>query len=163
MKSIQFIAILIFFSSCNSQKLALHVEKWKPYCGGAKPTEEMSKGLKTPFSGEKFKLYFKGKAASEKIISLDENGNWKGKIPKNVSCEIYRLDKTISLDELRKKYTKELGKFYTVIEDKEIILWQNQADFIIPIVTKKPVSFDIQDKCFVGLNPCIRYIGPLPQ
>jgi len=85
------------------------------------------------------------------------------KVPKNVSCEIYRLDKTISLDELRKKYTKELGKFYTLIEDNEIILWQNQADLIITIVTKKPISFDIQDKCFVGLNPCIRYIGPFPQ
>ena len=79
MKSIQFIAILLFFCSCNSQKLAIHVEKWKPYCGGAKPTEEMSKGLKTPFSDEKFKLYFKGETASDKIISLDKNGNWKGK------------------------------------------------------------------------------------
>ena len=162
MKSIQIVAILIFLSSCNNQKLAIHINKWKPYCGGAKPTEDMLKGLKTPFSGEKFKLYFIGEISSEKIITLDEYGNWKGKIPKNVSCEIYRLDKTISLDELRKKYSKELGKFYTIIEDKEIILWQKQADFIIPIVTKKRISFDIQDKCFVGLNPCIRYIGPFP-
>lgn len=67
MKSIQFIAILIFFSSCNSQKLALHVEKWKPYCGGAKPTEEMSRGLKTPFQAKNLNCILKVKQLQKKL------------------------------------------------------------------------------------------------
>lgn len=163
MKLLQFLVIPLFFSSCISQKLAIHIDKWEPYCGGVLPTEEMSKGTTTPFSEQKFKLCFKGETSSELIITLDENGNWKGKIPKNTSCEIYRMDKTINIEDLRKKYDKELGTFYEKIGDKELLLWQSKADYSIITIENRLISFNIQAKCFVGLNPCIRYIGPLPN
>jgi hypothetical protein len=33
------------------------MEVYKPYCGGAKPTPEIAKGIRTPFSNEKVAVF----------------------------------------------------------------------------------------------------------
>ncbi len=163
MKFFYLLLLIFFYTSCGTQKLMIHVDKWQPYCGGARPTDEQAKGEKTAFSNEKFKLHFKDKPSLDLIITLDEKGNWNGKIPKNLSCTIFRLDKTISLDQLHKKYTVDLGSFYSKIDEKELIEWQSQADFIFQNNQSKSIDFEVRENCFVGLNPCIRYIGPKPK
>ena len=136
MKSIQLIAILLFFCSCNSQKLAIHVEKWKPYCGGAKPTEEISRGLKTPFSDEKFKLYFKGETASDKIISLDENGNWKDSTNATMVITWKELQATDGLTGFRVEVSSDGGKNCCGAAEKSCYLcfgpWRVESHFWWP-------------------------------
>lgn len=163
MKFFNFLLLVLFCISCGTQKIIIHVDKWQPYCGGARPTDEQAKGEKTSFSNAKFKLHFMEKSALDFMITLDENGNWRGKIAKNLSCHMFRLDKTIIIEDLYKKYPSDLGMFYTKIEQVELILWQSQADFIFKSNESKSFDFEVRENCFVGLNPCFRYIGPKPE
>jgi hypothetical protein len=158
---------LFILTSCSSQKVTLYVETWKPYCGGAKPTPEMAKGTRIPFSNQKVALYQSSKDKSNlrvfvKWIELDSLGSWKGQL-KPGNYELFRSDKTLSLDELEKKYRKPDNEMYAFVGEEKLKMWKETTDFIIEVKENTSAKVELKEKCFVGLNPCMEYIGPKPR
>ena len=160
------ILMLLVLTSCSSQKVALVVETWKPYCGGAKPTPEMAKGTNTPYANEKmvlFKMSDDSKSYTlEKWISLDSLGKWDGKLnPGNY--RVFRSDKMLSIEEIQQKFRKPESEMYAFVGVEMLKSWKATADFTFEVKEKTNVSITLSENCFVGLNPCMVYIGPKPR
>ena len=98
------------------------------------------------------------------VVTLDSNGKWKGKIPKKSEINIYLAEQLLSLSELKTKYALSDLKNYALKEDAAIELWKSEPIYKNSIKTcKKNLEIEILEKCFLGLNPCYKYIGPKPR
>lgn len=159
-----FIAVL---TSCTAQKISVYVEVHKPYCGGAKPTPEIAKGTRTPFSNQKVAIF---KSASNKttppvfvkFIELDSLGKWIGKL-KPGSYDFFRAEKTRSISEIEKKHRKPDNEMYAFVGGEKLKIWKETPDFKIEIKENSDLTITLSERCFVGLNPCMEYIGPKPK
>lgn len=161
-----FYLFLLLLTSCTAQKVSVFMEVYKPYCGGAKPTPEMAKGTRTPFSNEKvavFKMSDDLKSFEiEKWIQLDSLGNWSGKL-KLGNYIVFRSDKMLSIEEIQQKFKKPDSELYAFVGIKQLETWKATADFTFEVKEETNVSITLSEKCFVGLNPCMEYIGPKPR
>ena len=161
--SILFICVL---SSCSMRKVSVFVEVYHPYCGGAKPTPEVARGVKTPFKGEKVAVYRMNddlkSSRFNKWIQLDSTGNWNGKL-KMGSYNIFRADKMLSVEEIEKKYRKPDNEMYAFVGLEILTAWKATPDFTVEVKENSEVKIELTEKCFVGLNPCMKYIGPKPR
>lgn len=167
MKSYLLILTFFLFNACFSQRVNLFVESWKPYCGGAKPTPEVERGIRTPFSGEKIAAFRRNYENSNppvlvKWLELDEAGKWSGCLKPGV-YEFYRSDKILSLDEIEKKYRLPDNENYAFVGVAKLNKWKTTPDYTIEIKKKTELKITLIEKCFVGLNPCMEYIGPNPR
>jgi hypothetical protein len=158
--------LILFLFSCSTQKVSVLVEVYKPYCGGAKPTPEMAKGSKIPFSNEKIAVYIKNSDETLtpvflKWIVLDSFGKWKGSL-KSGSYNLFRFEKTLSFTELEKKYRAPDNEMYGFVGEEKIIQWKETPDYTLEVSKETIVTITLSEKCFVGLNPCMEYIGPKP-
>lgn len=157
---------LLLLTSCTAQKVSIFMEVYKPYCGGAKPTPEMAKGIRTPFSNQKaavFKMSDDLKSFDfEKWIQLDSLGNWIGKL-KHGTYNVFRADKMLSIEEIEKKFRKPDDEMYAFVGIKQLESWKATTDFTFEVKDETNVSITLSEKCFVGLNPCMQYIGPKPR
>lgn len=160
------ILILIVLTSCSSQKVTLFMETWKPYCGGAKPTPEIAKGTSRPFKNEKvilYKMNVDSKSYTiEKWITLDSIGKWNGKL-KTGNYQVFRGDKLLSIEEIQQKFRKPDSEMYAFVGIEYLKSWKETADFTFEVKDETTVSITLNEKCFVGLNPCMEYIGPKPR
>jgi hypothetical protein len=161
-----FYLFLLLLTSCTAQKVSVFMEVYKPYCGGAKPTPEIAKGIRTPFSNEKvavFKMSDDLKSFEmEKWIQLDSLGNWTGKL-KQGTYIVFRSDKMLSIEEIKQKFQKPDSELYAFVGIKQLETWKATADFSFEVKDETNVSITLSEKCFVGLNPCMEYIGPKPR
>ena len=161
-----FYLFLLLLTSCTAQKVSVFMEVYKPYCGGAKPTPEIAKGIRTPFSNEKvavFKMSDDLKSFEmEKWIQLDSLGNWNGKL-KQGTYIVFRSDKMLTIEEIEKKFRKPDSELYAFVGIKQLETWKATADFSFEVKDETNVSITLSEKCFVGLNPCMEYIGPKPR
>lgn len=167
MKSYLLILTFFIFNFCFSQRVNLSVESWRPYCGGAKPTPEVERGIRTPFSGEKIAAFRRNYENSNppvlvKWLELDEAGKWSGCLKPGV-YEFYRSDKILSLDEIEKKYRLPDNENYAFVGNAKLNKWKTTPDYTIAIKKKTELKITLIEKCFVGLNPCMEYIGPNPK
>jgi hypothetical protein len=166
MKYLTIIAIFIL-TSCASQKVAISVETWKPYCGGAKPTPEMAQGTRTPFSNQRIAVTRKNTSDINnpeivKWITLDSLGKWTGKLNPGI-YDLFREDKTRSLEEIQQKYRKLDNEMYAFVGLETLTSWKATPDFSMEVKENSEVKIELKEKCFVGLNPCMEYIGPKPR
>jgi hypothetical protein len=161
-----FYLFLLLLTSCTAQKVSVFMEVYKPYCGGAKPTPEIAKGIRTPFSNEKvavFKMSDDLKSFDfEKWIQLDSLGNWTGKI-KQGTYVVFRSDKMLTIEEIKQKFQKPDSELYAFVGIKQLETWKATVDFTFEVKDETNVSITLSEKCFVGLNPCMEYIGPKPR
>ena len=161
-----FYLFLLLLTSCTAQKVSVFMEVYKPFCGGAKPTPEIAKGIRTPFSNEKvafFKMSNNLKSFDfEKWIQLDSLGNWNGKL-KQGTYIVFRSDKMLTIEEIEKKFRKPDTEMYAFVGIKQLESWKATADFTFEVKDETNVSITLSEKCFVGLNPCMEYIGPKPR
>lgn len=76
---LHFLSIFLLFS-CKTQKTEIEFSVLNPYCGGAKPTEEMEKEAQTlkPYANKK--VYYKSDNGETGVIETDENGRGKLKV-----------------------------------------------------------------------------------
>ncbi len=164
----KYLSILTFIvlTSCSSQKVTLLFETWKPYCGGAKPTPEIAKGIRTPYSNEKVAIYKMNDDSKsftlEKWITLDSLGKWNGKL-KTGSYQVFRGDKMLSIEEIQQKFRKPDSEMYAFVGLEQLKSWKATPDFTFEVSDEANVSITLSEKCFVGLNPCMEYIGPKPR
>lgn len=158
---------LVLLTSCTAQKVAVHVEVFKPYCGGAKPTPEMARGERTPYSNQKIAVFRRSIDKDSapilvKWIDLDSLGKWIGPL-KPGTYDLYRSDKILSIEEIEQKYRKQDNEIYAFVGEEKLRIWKSTPDFTMEVKEKSTVKIELTEKCFVGLNPCMEYIGPKPR
>ncbi|MFM7467065.1 MAG: hypothetical protein ACKO2O_04080 [Crocinitomicaceae bacterium] len=152
------------------QKTTLSLSVRTPYCGGAKPTPEMAAGTTKSFGNQRLIIQYQktnevnsGKWNSLKI-TVDSNGNWKGKIPKKSNIRIFLADQFLNLSELKSNYSLSDTKRYTLKDDAAIELWKSKPIYEKSVKEfKKSIQIELLEACFVGLNPCYWYSGPKPR
>jgi hypothetical protein len=52
---------------------------------------------------------------------------------------------------------------YAFVGIEMLTAWKNTADFTMEVKENSEVKIELKEKCFVGLNPCMEYIGPKPR
>ncbi|MBI2257293.1 MAG: hypothetical protein HYU67_00155 [Flavobacteriia bacterium] len=138
----------------------------KPYCGGAKPTPEISAGFDRPFSNSKFFIKSEMNNDPKKNtltkIKTDEEGRFEVNLP-NGKYFLIHENKTLDFEKFKEFYTKKGITNTEYIGDKDAKIVYSQADFEIQISENEIIKIIYREKCFVGLNPLLKYIGPLPQ
>lgn len=170
MKNYLLLCLFILPIVLFGQKTTLSLSVRTPYCGGAKPTPEMAAGTTRSFGNQRLIIQYQktnevnsGKWNSMEI-TVDSNGNWKGKIPKKSNIRIFLADQFLSLSELKSKYSLLDTKRYTLKDDDAIELWKSNPIFEKSAKElKKSLQIELLEACFVGLNPCYRYSGPKPR
>ncbi len=164
---------LTFLSSCaifkgKKQKVVVKgiIEIHKPYCGGAKPTEEMSKGTKEAYSNATFyvKSAMNNDSKKETVLTFttDEKGNYSIKLKKG-SYFVIHEDKVLSFEKYVEKNKQTNNKFLEYIGDKDAKKEYEHVDFLLNIQENKEFNYAYKTKCFSGLNMLLKYVGPLPQ
>ena len=162
-----FYLFLLLLASCTAQKVSVFMEVYKPYCGGAKPTPEIAQGSRTPFSNQRIAIARRNPNDNVnpeivKWITLDSLGKWTGKL-KLGSYVLFREDKTLTIEEIQQKYRKLDNEMYAFVGIEMLTAWKNTADFTMEVKENSEVKIELKEKCFVGLNPCMEYIGPKPR
>lgn len=146
----------------NKMWVEISVQQKVPYCGGAQPTEGMLNETK-PVS-DKFLLYHIT-SKSEEIIETDANGLVKLYLDtgqyilkekyKNVTFEKFLEENNQTTNPNIRKGSEDCMKKW----------WQsNLLEFEVKkssenILKKAAI---INARCYVGINPCQYYTGPLP-
>lgn len=163
---------IIFLSSCalfkgkNTIHMEGKIEVHSPYCGGARPTEEMAKGTLKPYANTVF--YVKSVANNSKKkktvarITTDQNGQFKLALPKSGTYYFMHEDKTMPLADFIKKYNTP-SEHITYIGDEKAKEAYERADLQVEVLGTEKISLQMKAKCFVGLNPLLKYTGPAPQ
>lgn len=147
----------------GKQTLTVTFQSHRPYCGGAAPTEEQSKGFINPIADQVFYIYkderpssltkmVRVKTDAKGMFSIDlEDGNYS----------IISEDKTLSIEEFIQKKKIE-GQFYQYSADSCFETWRTTPDFTIEISNPTEETVTLQERCFTGDNPCMKYTGPYP-
>lgn len=169
MKSLLLLAILSL-SACGlvSKKsvdpvVKLHGTVHKPYCGGAKPSPDVAAGYYESMKHVSFKLY-KGteySSSSEFVmdVNLDEGGNAElNLLPGDYL--MMRSDKLLTVDEFISKNGPVEEKLYEMKERSCFEDWMRTVDLKFTVNGDTLIEFREKAKCWVGTNPCIRYVGP---
>ncbi|MFN5417470.1 MAG: hypothetical protein ACK5B9_10465 [Flavobacteriia bacterium] len=165
--SISLLASCAMFKSKNSKyQVSGKIEIHKPYCGGAKPTPEIAKGEFEPYANATF--YVKTQMNNDKKLETvlkfktDSKGNYKFKIKKGTYVVVHE-DKMLSFEQYKEKYSKPVDQLLEYVGDKEAKEHYERLDFSIDVQGKKDFSYTYQTKCFCGMNPLMKYIGPKPM
>lgn len=161
MKAIWIVSVLLLFS-CSAQKQTLVFIKHIPYCGGAKPTPEMTRGTVTMASKTKFAITKKGDKKIVKWIVTDTSGTWTGKLNTG-TYDIYRAEKFWSNKELITHFKLVDTDFYRFNGEKCLDSWKLQPDYSFESKNSGSIHVELKGKCFVGFSPCFDYIGPKVQ
>jgi hypothetical protein len=162
-----FFLSVYFIASCQSYHIQLHGDIYKPYCGGARPTEEQEKGVVIAASNRIYDVfdYLHNPDKVLKKIELDSNGNCFGEFKVGYYA-LKQVEKSWSIETLKKYYSVNDTINYRYAGDKKITLWKEQLDYVFEVKKETPknaFNFVLNEKCFVGLNPCFEYIGPKPR
>ena len=162
-----FFMSVYFIASCQSYHIQLHGDIYKPYCGGARPTEAQEKGVVIAASNRIYDVfdYLHNADKVLKKIELDSNGNCFGEFKVGYYA-LKQVEKSWSIETLKKYYSVNDTINYRYAGDKKITLWKEQLDYVFEVKKETPknaFNFILNEKCFVGLNPCFEYIGPKPR
>ena len=136
----------------------------KPYCGGMAPTPEMARGVLKPMPNTNFFIRKgDGNHAKSRIaasFTTDDEGNFSVNL-KPGQYSVMHGDKLLSLEEFKKKNGPK-GAHYKAVKSPCFAEWHQRADFLLNVRADTTVTLRYSSRCFEGMNPCIRYTGPLP-
>jgi hypothetical protein len=169
------ISIAVILFSCgikkqhsnSSKKLEVKgtIQTHQPYCGGAKPSEEMMKGTTTFSANQTFYLKPGLSHVKETPVFMsfqtDENGQFEIKIPAG-DYVVLSQDKIDSFETYLKKY-KVTSTYVEYLGEDCSKRNYDAADFILRVKSDTTVVYTYKSKCHTGTNPCVRYTGPQAQ
>ncbi|MDG1330879.1 MAG: prealbumin-like fold domain-containing protein [Crocinitomicaceae bacterium] len=147
----------------GKQTLTVTFQSHRPYCGGAAPTEAQSAGFTNPIANQVFYIYKDERPSSiTKMVRVktDENGKLSIDL-KDGTYSIISEDKALPIDEFIKKKKIE-GDFYQYSADSCFETWRTTPDLTVEISNPMVETVTIQQKCYTGDNPCMKYTGPYP-
>jgi hypothetical protein len=168
------ISIAAILFSCGVKKLQTStktvavkgtIQTHQPYCGGAKPTEEMMKGTTTLSANQTF--YLKPGISHVKkepvfmTFKTDENGQFNISVPMG-DYVVLSQDKIDSYEAYLKKY-KVTSTYVEYLGDECSKRNYEAADFILRVQSDTTVVYTYKSRCQTGTNPCLRYTGPQAQ
>jgi hypothetical protein len=168
------LASLFLVFSCGTKRknkaMAEHeitgvIQIHQPYCGGARPTEEMMQGTNSPVSETTFYIK-KGTTHNRsesvyKTVKTKEDGTFSIRLPQGEYVMLSE-QKLLSFEEY-KKATEIRSTYMEYLGDDCSRLNHESADFLLKVSKDSSVVFTYKSRCQVGTNPCYRYIGPKPQ
>ena len=147
----------------GKQTLTVTFESHRPYCGGAAPTEEQSAGFTNAIVNQVFYIYKDERPESvTKMVRVktDEKGTFSIDL-EDGTYSIISEDKALSIEEFIKKKKIE-DQFYSYSDDACFETWRTTPDFTIELSHPTEEVVTVQEKCFTGDNPCMKYTGPYP-
>jgi hypothetical protein len=169
-----FILITLLFMSAtgcgivkkkNSELKSVKIEGivHKPYCGGAKPSPDVAAGYFETMKFAEYKL-FKGVDYTDKAeylqeVRMDISGLAKLQLAPG-DYFLLRVDKTLSMDQFIALNCPVEEKLYSKSENSCFQEWMRAVDLKFKVVNDTVIEFRENAKCWVGTNPCIKYIGP---
>lgn len=134
-----------------------------PYCGGAKPDQDVAKGYYESMKFEKFTLFtgaeFKKENQAVKEFTFDQSGNTTLILAPGDYYLLYS-DKLMSLEDFMKKNGPFNEKHYVVKGSTCYEEWMSTPDLVFTVVADTTIEMRKKAKCWVGLNPCMEYVGP---
>ena len=140
------------------------IQTHTPYCGGMKPTPEMEKGVWEPVMNADFYIYqdsMPTKKSDFIHIKTDAEGKFSVKLDPG-DYHIVQAQKLLSLEEFIKKNTPS-SELYRLAPESCFETWKNSPDFSFSMTTEaKSETFTENHGCFIGANPCLKYVGPYP-
>lgn len=172
-----FLWIVLFFPACvlfsqkpakstlKKYKVSGRITKTEPFCGGARPTEEMLAQMNTPQPYLNKVLYVRaGKVNSvKKPILLKFKADSAG----NFTFELPPGDYAILQEEQVKKLNYKVfpsGKDYVINKPCAVEWWKKPYQLLVikdSDVSGLTINFD--KKCFIPVDiNCIDYVGPMP-
>lgn len=156
MRPIFSLLIICFLASCASKKqsVVFHSQLHHSHCGGVPPTEETIKGYDAPNNMD---IIIAGKKDS---MVLEINGSLEMKL-KSGTYRWYQENKSVETNELLERLESDLDTNY-VIEGAECInQWKAKEDGVFTINEKSDTIYlTLQYKCYTGILPCVKYVGP---
>lgn len=164
-----FLILVLSIISCASMKkkdpsVTGKVSIHQPYCGGAKPSPEVSKGKYYPYKNATFLIKTKMSNDDKNVvakITTDDKGEFKTKLDPGTYI-VFHEDKALTFEEFVKKYnTPSTNQAY--IGEKDAKTQYETSDMGIVVEENKPIEITYQAKCFVGINPLVKYTGKMPQ
>jgi hypothetical protein len=169
-KSYLFLTIAVVLSSCSVLKpkkdgkaVVIHGTVHKPYCGGAKPSPDVAAGYYEPLSNQSFKIF----SGAEYSVDLQEVSEFSFDQDGNVSLNLkpgnyvfMQSDKILPLDDFMLKYGVAPTDQFVVQDAGCFNEWKNTVDLYLNVENDTLIEFRQKAKCWVGTNPCLKYIGP---
>lgn len=164
-----FSLLILSLISCASMKkqgpsMTGKVSIHQPYCGGAKPTPEVSKGTYSPYKNATFFIKTKMSNDDKNVVSkitTDDKGEFKTKLNPGTYIVIHE-DKALSFEEYVKKYnTPSTNQAY--IGEKDAKTQYEAPDMELVVEENKAIEITYHAKCFVGINRLLKYTGKMPQ
>ncbi|TNE56100.1 MAG: hypothetical protein EP338_00610 [Bacteroidetes bacterium] len=154
------------FRSKNKLAVSGKIEIHHPYCGGAKPTQEMLKGTMEAYKNTSFlvktQMNNHKKKGTIARFQTDETGAFSVHLPGPGTYFLIHEDKTLSFADFVSKYKVE-KQHQSYVGDEMAKKAYEQADAQFEVQEGKDVQIVIRSRCFVGLNPLMKYTGPQPE
>lgn len=140
------------------------VQQVSPYCGGARPSQEMLDRLAIPvdYPGKKFYVR-RGKinTINTKIVSSFISGK-EGEFSIQLEPGTYSIILEEQLNEIK---AEDYVKQYQQVDTQCLKEWWIQPYYLLEVKEKTitDLNFVFQHRCFISVDlPCITYTGPLP-
>lgn len=140
-----------------------YVEIHHPYCGGASPSPEMEMGYFTPYQNSDFYVVIKEDSSRTPIakFTTNEKGYFEVSLIPNKYC-IFGSNKMVTFEEFCEQNVGNNGNNVNMgvpcMEE-----WYNSPDFVLNAKNDTTIRIYFYTSCFVGMNPCLMYTGPLPN
>lgn len=168
-----FIAFVLIATSCgltskkntdsNLKTVSFNGTVHHPYCGGAKPSPDVAAGYYESMKFEKFKILkgseFKEGLQPHQEITLDESGNINLLLEPGKYMMVHS-DKFLPLDEFMKKNGLIEEKNYELKGNDCFITWKNTVDLYFTVENDTIIELRQHARCWIGTNPCMKYVGP---
>ena len=175
-KLLIFLIPLIFLGYCsryrpienpkqlNTFSVSGKVEYTEPYCGGARPTQEMVAELQKPKPFANLELVIRAgdrhdpEAPGIKLLKTDAQGQFETELPNGTYCIVLK-EKADKPD-----YSKLSSEMYQVAEPcNENWMKECEITFEVKDAPVSGLALTLHKRCFqVDFNPCVMYIGPMP-
>ncbi len=137
----------------------------RPYCGGAYPPPELMYGTDSPIKNADFFVVKKGDTLERKVIlkfTTSKEGTFNFKI-KTGEYWIFTKDKMQNYTDFYNQNTTNLPNNAVLYQGSCIRKWYNTPEFELSANRDTTFQIIIYSSCFVGINPCLQYTGPMPQ
>ncbi len=148
------------FSSKKTITVKGVIKHHTPYCGGAYPTPEMEKGITKPFANHSMFVVEKNSQKRNAVaqFTTDDKGNFSVTLPIG-EYDVYGNHKKGSFKDFVSKNSS--GKFLVLKDTECLKKWYNTPEFSINSQKDTIIEFTYSSRCYSGLNPCLKYIGPM--
>lgn len=134
-----------------------------PYCGGAAPPPDVANGTLSAYHNSVFYLVLANDTTRTPFLRFvtSDNGSFEIKVPRNTYW-IFHESKMLTFEKFYKQNSENTPPNSVSVDIDCYKEWYNKPDFEFTANTDTSIYVIFYKRCFVGINPCLQYTGPLP-